>query len=153
MKVDMSPEAITARLRITSFLSNLWRSKGMRAQYMGITNLQVEEYEDFIKSKLITVIHFWAEWNLYDIDQRENLSCVDPNYAYDVRFGAIDVDDSKFWDLAKALKVLNVPALVYYKDGKYVETVIGRCSKERIEAKLNKLLKQETPYLNEQNNK
>lgn len=148
----MSPKAIDERLSLTPLLSNLWRSKGKLIQYMDVTQLHIEQYMAFIISKPIVVIHFWAEWNLYDIEQRENLSRVDPNYAYDVRFGAVDIDDSKCWDLAKALKV-KVPALVYYQDGKHIETVIGLCSKESIETKLNQLLKQETPYLNESNSK
>jgi thioredoxin-like negative regulator of GroEL len=153
MKVDMSAKAIDAGLRLASFLSNLWRLKGMPVRYMDMTNLQYEEYEDFIKSKPITVIHFRADWNGIDLEQRENLSRVDPNYACDVRFGAVDIDDPKFRDLARALKILNIPALAYYQDGKHLETVIGLCSKDGIEGKLNQLVKQESPYRNEPNNK
>ena len=44
------------------------------------------------------------------------------------------------WDLAKELKVLNLPTLVYYKNGKHIETTIGLSTKEQIETNLKNLL-------------
>jgi thioredoxin-like negative regulator of GroEL len=153
MKIDMSAAAISARLRLTASFGKLWRAKGWIIQHWEVSNLDFEAYEDFIRSKHIVVIHFWAAWNPIDQEQREYLSRIDPNDAYDVKFGAVDIDDAKFWDLAKALKVLNVPALIFYKNGSHIETVIGLCSKERVEAKLNQLLKQEASNLNEPDHK
>ena len=53
-------------------------------------------YLDFIKSKPVAVIHFWAT----------------------------------------ELKVLNLPALVYYKNGEHIETTICLGTKEQIESKI-----------------
>jgi len=44
------------------------------------------------------------------------------------------------WELAKELKVLNLPALAYYKNGEHIETTIGLSTKEQIETNLKNLL-------------
>lgn len=102
--------------------------------------VSLETYSDFIKSKPVVVIHLWAEWNRYDEEMKSRLKQIAATFTEQVALGAIDTDQQEMWGVIKELKVLNLPALAYYKNGQHIETVIGMRPKEQIEAKLKNLL-------------
>src|SRR5262249_22305232 len=99
-----------------------------------------EMYLDFIKSKPVAVIHFWASWNRYDDEMKARLNQIDATFSDQIAVGYVDIDQEQMWELAKELKVLNLPALAYYKNGEHIETTIGLSTKEQIEANLKNLL-------------
>jgi len=100
-----------------------------------------EMYLDFIKSKPVAVIHFWASWNRSDDEMKARLKQIGASFSDQVAMGSVDTDQEEMWDLVKKLKVLNLPALVYYKNGEHIETTIGLSTKEQIETNLKNLLK------------
>ena len=98
-------------------------------------------YLDFIKSKPVAIIHFWASWNRYDDEMKARLNQIDAAFSDQIAVGYVDIDQEQMWELAKELKALNLPALAYYKNGEHIETTIGLSTKEQIEANLKNLLK------------
>jgi thioredoxin-like negative regulator of GroEL len=96
-------------------------------------------YSDFIKSKSVVVIHFWAAWNLYDEEMRSRLKQIAVPFTDQIAIGSIDTGQQEMWELIRELKVKNLPALASYKNGQHIETTIGLCPKEQIEVKLKVL--------------
>jgi thioredoxin 1 len=56
-----------------------------------------------------------------------------------VKFAKIDVDDAS--DLANEYEVSSIPCIVFFKDGKEVDRVIGGVSEEILEEKISDYLK------------
>ncbi|TPR24524.1 thioredoxin [Apilactobacillus micheneri] len=71
----------------------------------------------------ITVIDFWAPWcgpcKIMDpvINQMEK------QFADNIHFGKMNVDGNE--DIAKQYKVMSMPSIVLFKNGKAVEKVTG----------------------------
>lgn len=107
---------------------------------MKVIPVSLETYSDFIKSKPVAVIHFWAAWNRYDEEMKDRLKQVGASFTDQIAIGSIDTDRQEMWELTKELKVMNLPALAYYKNGHHIETAIGLRPKEQIEVKLKNLL-------------
>src|SRR6185369_7778059 len=84
-----------------------------------------KEYQEFIKSCPVVLVHFWAEWNAYDYQMKNTLKEIESSYLGKVCFGTVDVDIEEMVPLCQELKLVNVPALAYYKDKKHIETIIG----------------------------
>jgi thioredoxin-like negative regulator of GroEL len=97
-----------------------------------------QEYFEFIESCPFALIHFWAEWKAYDFQMIEKLKVIESSYSGKVCFGSIDIDLQNMRQICLDVKIINVPALGYYKVGKYIETVIGL--NQEIEKQLNLLL-------------
>lgn len=55
-------------------------------------------------------------------------------------FGAVDADCEGHWQKCRELRVLNLPALACFINGKHVETVIGVRSKKYLSNKIKEWL-------------
>jgi thioredoxin 1 len=107
---------------------------------MEVISVSLESYSAFIKSRPVAVIHFWAVWNEYDEEMKPRLKQIAASFKEPIAIGSINTDLEEMWGLTKELKVLNLPALAYYKNGQHIETEIGLYSKEYIDIKLKNIL-------------
>ncbi len=108
---------------------------------MAISISNSQSYNDFIKSNDVVLVHFWAEWNGVDILMKRILLDIEKKYQNSTSFGSVDVDIDDMSQICREVGMVNIPALVYYQDGKYIETTLGLKQKEDIENNLNRLLK------------
>lgn len=99
-----------------------------------------EEFAGIVAGHTVVVFHFWASWNHHDKTMDRVLGEVAREYKARVFIGSIDIDDPNYFETARALKVLNIPALVSFVNGKHFETVNGLPSKEHLERLLQKWL-------------
>jgi thioredoxin-like negative regulator of GroEL len=95
-------------------------------------------YFEFISSLPVTLVHFWANWNAYDIQMKKRLEEIEPFFLINVGFGSVDVDQERMWSICKDIKIRTVPTLVFYRKGEVVEVVIGLT--QSIKEKLNCLI-------------
>jgi thiol-disulfide isomerase/thioredoxin len=97
----------------------------------------IKEYEHVTKTNKLVIIHFWADWNNYDITAKNILSELEVTLAEDITFCSLDVDQEIFRDLVKDIGVYNIPAFAYFKDGNKVGVEIGLRSKEGFQDRIN----------------
>jgi thioredoxin-like negative regulator of GroEL len=98
------------------------------------------QFEHFVSTNQIAILHVWAPWNAYDIPMDQMLTEVAVEYRYRVIIGSIDVDDPEHWARLKKLGAINVPALVVFVNGVHLETITGLISKVRFEKRAKQWL-------------
>lgn len=92
-------------------------------------NLRAGQVEEAIKNSSVVVIHAWASWNQYDRVMDKILCEIAPLFSADVRFYLMDVDRAENFEFLRQY-IRNVPALICYKNGSHMETIIGMCDKQ-----------------------
>lgn len=95
-------------------------------------NLKAGQVEEAIKNSSVVVIHAWASWNQSDRAMDKLLSNLAPLVSGDVQFYSMDIDRAENFEFLHRHKVLNVPALVCYKNGIHMETVVGMRDKQSL---------------------
>ena len=94
-----------------------------------------KEFNELINKKEITLIDFYADWcgpcrALAPV--LEEISNMNNNYS----IGKVNVDDER--ELATKFNVRSIPTLIFFKEGKEIDRVVGYIPKEEILVKLNK---------------
>lgn len=90
----------------------------------------IEEFEDFTKTSPLALIHFWAEWNRYDITAKDILDEIDKEFEGKIIFASLEVDQEHLIDFVRGLGVYNIPAFAYFKNGNKLAVEIGLQTKE-----------------------
>ena len=89
------------------------------------------------KDKLI-VVDFYAEWCMPCLMMAPVFESVaDKNK--DVRFGKINIEDAQ--DLAEKNNVSSIPCIIFFKDGKEVDRIVGSVGEEVLEEKIQEHVK------------
>ncbi len=105
---------------------------------MAVLTLTQENFEaEVVKYSGIVLVDFWATWcgpckmfaPVIDEIAAANLP--------DVKVGKVDVDQQP--DLAGQFKVMSIPTLVIFKDGKAATTSVGVKSKKDVLEMIEKL--------------
>lgn len=91
-----------------------------------------------IKSDLIVVTNFWAEWSSPSKRIGPDLEEIAAEYASQVKVVKLDIDQNP--DVASAYGVLKVPTIILFKNGQVLERLESVHLKSEITAKIK-------PYL------
>jgi len=101
-----------------------------------ITDVSFET--EVLKSEILVVVDFWAPWcgPCYMIAPvTEKLS---QEYAGRVKFGKLNVDENL--QTARKYQVMSIPLLLFFKDGKQVDSVLGAVPESMVRPKVEGLL-------------
>ena len=91
-----------------------------------MTDLTSASFVSFVEANRYAVVHFWAEWNGYDAKMKELLeSRVPGDISKKIAFGRFDTGPAEHWATCREHRVLGVPFLAFYRDGKLVKTRAG----------------------------
>jgi thiol-disulfide isomerase/thioredoxin len=100
----------------------------------------IEEFESLTKSKGVVLVHFWASWNKYDEILAEILRKLELNFGKSVKFCSLDTDQQHLLEFIKSLRIINLPALGYYKNGNKIALEIGMRTEEELQTKIEQFL-------------
>ena len=108
--------------------------------------LNKDNFQEVLESDKLIIIDFWAKWCRYCklLDPViERLIIFNQRYNKDkIQWYKVDVDkDTKFLNNFRPFRGL--PVVVFYKDGKEVDRMIGFQPFLKIQDKINTLLKEE----------
>ena len=86
----------------------------------------------------LTIVDFWAEWCGPCRAIAPILEQLATSYEGRMRVAKVDVDQNQ--KTTMRFNVRSIPALLFFKDGKHVDTVIGLTQKAALEARIAKHL-------------
>jgi thioredoxin 1 len=91
----------------------------------GSTPLTDSTFWPFVREHKLVVVHFWAVWNGTDRLMRTFLENLPAEIGDLIEIGTLDTDVPAHWDLIRSHRCLNLPFLVFYRDGVLVSSVLG----------------------------
>jgi thioredoxin 1 len=94
--------------------------------------------ESVLKSGTPVLVDFWAPWCGPCKRLAPTVEALATDYAGKVTVGKLNVDDNQ--DTAFKFQIRGIPALLLFKDGKVVETVVGLVPKDHLKAAIDKHL-------------
>ena len=100
-----------------------------------ITN---ENYENYKNGSLPLVIDFWATWCGPCRMVAPIIEELANEYEGKVTVGKCDVAEAD--DIAAEFGLRTIPTIVFMKDGKILDEIVGAASKSKIEEKIQALL-------------
>jgi thiol:disulfide interchange protein len=84
------------------------------------------------------IVHCWAEWNTYDSTCAERLAEAAQTRGVLHLCRSHNVNDPTWWEDLRRWGVVNIPAIVFFRNGGRLETVIGLRPVEHLEAALSR---------------
>jgi thioredoxin 1 len=94
--------------------------------------------ESVIKSSTPVLVDFWAPWCGPCKRLAPTVEALAADYAGKVTVGKLNVDDNQ--DTAFKFQIRGIPAILLFKNGKVVETVVGLVPKDHLKAAIDKHL-------------
>ncbi len=99
-----------------------------------MTVITEQNFAEIVAANKSLMIDFWATWCGPCRMLAPTVDAIASEYEGKVAVGKCDVDDAQ--ELAIQLGIRNIPTLVFFKDGKVVDRLVGLVSKQDIEKKL-----------------
>ena len=97
-----------------------------------------ENYESLKNGELPLVIDFWATWCGPCRMVAPIVEELAKEYDGQVTIGKCDVEEAD--DIAAEFGIRNIPTIVFMKDGKILDKIVGAASKSKIEEKIKALI-------------
>lgn len=94
--------------------------------------------EEVLKSEVPVVVDFWAPW----CGPCKMIAPMLEEFAeeYDGKLKVVKLDVDQNPKISSQYKIMSIPALLFFKDGKLVEQVIGALPKAQLQKHLDKIL-------------
>lgn len=94
--------------------------------------------EQVLKSPVPVLVDFWAVWCGPCKMIKPHIDAIAEEYAGRVRVGKVNVDEER--EIAERYDIMSIPTLLFFKDGKVVDQIVGAVPKSAIASKLENLL-------------
>ena len=102
------------------------------------TKITSSNFETLKNGELPLVIDFWATWCGPCRMVAPIIEELANEYEGKVTIGKCDVEDAD--DIAAEFGIRNIPTIVFMKDGKIQDKIVGAASKSKIDEKIQALL-------------
>jgi thioredoxin 1 len=93
---------------------------------------------EVIKSDKPVLVDFWAVWCTPCQMVSPIVEEIAKDYADRLKVGKVNVDQNS--KTASQFGIMSIPSLLFFKDGKVVDQVIGAVPKEHLKEKVDKIL-------------
>ena len=93
---------------------------------------------EVIKSDKPVLVDFWAVWCTPCQMVSPIVEEIGRDYAGRLKVGKVNVDQNS--KTASQYGIMSIPSLLFFKDGKVVDQVIGAVPKEHLKEKVDKIL-------------
>ncbi|MCX7943676.1 MAG: thioredoxin [Deltaproteobacteria bacterium] len=103
-----------------------------------IKNLKDSDF-DAATQNGVTIVDFWAEWCMPCKALAPIFEQMATKYAGKVTFAKINVDENP--NTASKFRIMSIPTLLVFKDGKIIEQITGLVPAKKIESAIEKALK------------
>ena len=90
------------------------------------------------QAKGLVLVDFWAEWCGPCRMIAPTLDALAKEYAGKAKVAKLDVDSNQ--GTAMKYNIRSIPAVLFFKDGKHVDTVVGAVPKAAFESKIKQHL-------------
>lgn len=98
-----------------------------------MTYYKGENFDELVKSG-ITLVDFYADWCGPCKMLGSVLETIDDN---DIKILKVNVDE--YSDLANRFRIMSIPHLIFFKDGKEIFSSVGFIDKSMLEEKINEV--------------
>nr|3ZIV_A Chain A, AECA THIOREDOXIN [synthetic construct]3ZIV_B Chain B, AECA THIOREDOXIN [synthetic construct]3ZIV_C Chain C, AECA THIOREDOXIN [synthetic construct] len=106
---------------------------------MSVIEINDENFDEVIKkSDKVVVVDFWAEWCGPCRMIAPIIEELAEEYAGKVVFGKVNVDENP--EIAAKYGIMSIPTLLFFKNGKVVDQLVGARPKEALKERIKKYL-------------
>ncbi|MEO0074584.1 MAG: thioredoxin [candidate division WOR-3 bacterium] len=98
------------------------------------TNFQKE----VIDSEIPVIVDFWASWCMPCQMMIPVIDQVAQEYEGKIKVAKVNVDNES--ELAQKYQIMSIPALLFFKDGKVIDSIIGAVPKGFLIDRINKII-------------
>ena len=96
------------------------------------------DFTDFIKKYPYVVVDCWAPWCGPCRMVSPVLEEIARDYAGKITVGKLNVDENQ--RVAMEYKIMSIPAMLIFKNGKFIDQVIGAMPRQMLEPRLKEYL-------------
>lgn len=105
----------------------------------GIQFAKSDWNEEVLKSDIPVLVDFWAPWCAPCRMVSPIVLELAQEYEGRIKVGQLNTDEES--EIAIKYGIMSIPTLMFFKDGKVIDQVIGAVPKEYIEQKVGEVLK------------
>ena len=137
---DLSFNNVQAQLQNLTEVNLGGREKSLLAGTSMLTAKMTDaNFEELVNSGKPMVLDFWAEWCGPCRMVGPIIDELATEYEGRVTIGKMDVDNNN--DVVAQFGIRNIPTVLFFKDGKMVDKVVGATAKDKFVEKIEAMLK------------
>lgn len=93
--------------------------------------------QEALNSDVPVIVDFYADWCVPCKMFAPTVEAIAAEYEGKVKVGKLNTDQNP--EIAQKYRIMSIPTVIYIKDGKVVDTVVGAESKAQMAARIDKL--------------
>ncbi len=94
--------------------------------------------QEVLKSSGAVMVDFWASWCGPCQMIAPTIDELAVEYAGKLKVGKLNTDENP--DIAGKYQIMGIPTLLFFKDGKLVDKIVGAASKKQFKQKIDSIL-------------
>ncbi|GAB5404904.1 MAG: hypothetical protein Aurels2KO_31350 [Aureliella sp.] len=104
----------------------------------------VETLDRELSGNRFSILHFWASWNNVDKLMDADLRAIRPDICQEIAFLSMNTDREDAWDFIRSCRIMNLPALGFFKGPAHVDTLSGRRDPDALIRKIQEWSNEDT---------
>lgn len=104
-----------------------------------VTSVTIDTFDKVVlQAPILVMVDFWATWCGPCKIVAPVVEELAQEYAGKVNFAKVNTDENP--DLASRYNIRGIPTLIFYKDGKVLDQVVGAVPKAQLKSKIDTFL-------------